>query len=203
MPLLWPDETQVKLKYQWENLVNTVAPNQYYLQTFRGNSMYDPDFSGLGNQPIGFDQWAYLYKNYRVNGCAIRATFMNFTSADADAIAPYELYIVPLTDTTLSFPTSGALEGFPSTRKTLIAPSSGSANLRTVKHYHTTRKMFPSTGIKDANFSAAIGANSSSQWYFHVLLRNCLGASYGCYGYLKVEITYYASLWNRTQVDNS
>jgi len=43
--------------------------------TFRSNSIYDPDFSGIGHQPRGHDQWALYYKNYRVIACMAKATF--------------------------------------------------------------------------------------------------------------------------------
>lgn len=33
---------------------------------FRMNSLYDPDFTGTGHQPVGFDQLAAIYKIYRV-----------------------------------------------------------------------------------------------------------------------------------------
>lgn len=33
---------------------------------FRGNGMFDPDFSGVGQQPMGFDQWSAFYRRYRV-----------------------------------------------------------------------------------------------------------------------------------------
>lgn len=33
---------------------------------FRLNSLYDPNFTGTGHQPLGFDQYAALYNYYRV-----------------------------------------------------------------------------------------------------------------------------------------
>lgn len=38
-------------------------------------SIYDPDVSGAGHQPYGHDQWATLYKTYRVVRATIKATF--------------------------------------------------------------------------------------------------------------------------------
>lgn len=36
------------------------------------NSLFDPDFSGGGHQPYGFDQLAALYNRYRVISCGYR-----------------------------------------------------------------------------------------------------------------------------------
>lgn len=55
----------VTLKYS-QNItltnLTTVASNQ----VFRLNSIFDPDFTGGGHQPYGFDQLAALYNRYRV-----------------------------------------------------------------------------------------------------------------------------------------
>lgn len=36
---------------------------------WRLNSLFDPDFTGGGHQPGYHDEWALLYKKYRVTGC--------------------------------------------------------------------------------------------------------------------------------------
>lgn len=59
------DRALIKLKYR-DNyvLTDTVLPDAQ--RTWRLNSIYDPDFTGSGHQPLGFDQWQVFYKNYRV-----------------------------------------------------------------------------------------------------------------------------------------
>jgi len=42
---------------------------------FRLNSIFDPEFSIGGHQPMGRDQWANLYQAYRVLGAKITAKF--------------------------------------------------------------------------------------------------------------------------------
>lgn len=45
--------------------------------TFSANGMYDPNISGTGHQPMGFDQMAALYDDYIVIHSQIRAFFHN------------------------------------------------------------------------------------------------------------------------------
>jgi len=43
---------------------------------FSATGMYDPDITGTGHQPLGFDQWLGLfYNHYTVERAHIRATF--------------------------------------------------------------------------------------------------------------------------------
>lgn len=43
--------------------------------TFRANSVYDPDFSGVGHQAIGFDQWSLFYGEFVVIGSKISVLY--------------------------------------------------------------------------------------------------------------------------------
>lgn len=44
---------------------------------FRANDLFDPDYTGIGHQPIGFDQMMQMYRNYTVIGSKITVTFRN------------------------------------------------------------------------------------------------------------------------------
>lgn len=55
------------------NIGLTGIPGNY---VFRGNSMYDPDFSGAGHQPRGFDQLQALYDHHVVIGSKITVRAM-------------------------------------------------------------------------------------------------------------------------------
>jgi hypothetical protein len=41
------------------------------------NSLFDPDTSGIGHQPVGFDQLMALYEDYVVYGVKYRVQFIN------------------------------------------------------------------------------------------------------------------------------
>jgi hypothetical protein len=70
-----PSEFRTVLRYSQRIVINNNIglPNSYL---FVGNSVFDPDFSGTGSQPLGFDQLAGLYSRYRVLGSTITVDMM-------------------------------------------------------------------------------------------------------------------------------
>jgi len=66
----FPARMTVTLPYILSGRVNPgiVAFND---QVFRLNSVFDPDATGVGHQPRGFDQWSLVYNQYRVSRCDV------------------------------------------------------------------------------------------------------------------------------------
>lgn len=62
-----PQRYITKMKY-----AGTVLTNDSGNYIFSINSLFDPDLSGGGHQPYGFDQLAALYNRYRVISCSWR-----------------------------------------------------------------------------------------------------------------------------------
>lgn len=73
------------LKYCERITVNCTAgvPNIYQ---FNVNSIYDPNRTGTGHQPYGFDQWAGIYGRYKVFAVSYRILFYNSTGAGNQGI---------------------------------------------------------------------------------------------------------------------
>lgn len=58
------------LVYPFAFTSSSVTGNVWYWQ-WRLNSLFDPDFTGGGQQPTTFDQWMALYDRYRVLACDV------------------------------------------------------------------------------------------------------------------------------------
>lgn len=70
------NRTKCCLMYVDKNIViggAAVGAMQFY--NFRVTSFFDPDFSGIGHQPLGFDQLAALHERYIVTGVKYKVTF--------------------------------------------------------------------------------------------------------------------------------
>jgi len=56
---------------------------------FRLNSCYDPDYTGAGTQPIGFDELSGLYLRYRVVGCRVKLMTISSLSSPVVEVISY------------------------------------------------------------------------------------------------------------------
>lgn len=76
-----PHSKMVKLRYCQEITLNptSVAPA---VNNFRANDMYDPDFTGGGHQPSGFDQLMAWYDHFTVVGSKISMKFIPTTAGN-------------------------------------------------------------------------------------------------------------------------
>ena len=45
--------------------------------TFRANDLYDPNFTGTGHQPLGFDQWMAFYNHFSIRKARIHVKALN------------------------------------------------------------------------------------------------------------------------------
>ena len=101
IPLGVPDTKWVRLKYVQETSIDTglASINKIY---FRANSLFDPDFTGVGHQPLHYDELNVPYDHYTVYGSKITVTVINVTGS---AQVPGTMGIFLDDDTTLTYTT--------------------------------------------------------------------------------------------------
>lgn len=74
LPVGFPKTNCVKLRYVDSTVINpSIGAIGYHW--YSANNCSDPDYSGLGHQPSGWDQWGQFYNHYVVVGAKIKATF--------------------------------------------------------------------------------------------------------------------------------
>lgn len=63
------DKLRIKLRYSdTATMTPSTTPSNYFISA---NSCFDPDRTGLGHQPLGFDQYMLMYDHYKVVGSKI------------------------------------------------------------------------------------------------------------------------------------
>lgn len=84
---IFPSRIQVKLNYYETVLLASTEVAAQAEYVFNLNSLFDPNQSGTGSQPRGFDQWASMYSNYLVKGVAYRIKLRTSTDTDSSSAA--------------------------------------------------------------------------------------------------------------------
>lgn len=125
---------------------------------FRANSIFDPNFTGIGHQPIGHDQWKNFYRRYKVTDSTIVVTPLKTDDT--------ELGIIGITQE----PTAAVSVDFDSILE------QKSVRLLNMKNCTAPNvQMSWNKNIMDPDIdgqSAVFGANPSSTSYFRVFLRS-------------------------------
>lgn len=193
------------LRFKWE-VFKTGSTNAFGFsgQTFRGNSLYDPDSiaGALQTQPQGFDEWFHFYNYYRVFSSKIKVTF---TCGNGLGATPLYGCLVPICNIEdlgyLSW--TQAVENTYA-RTTLANPGGEAAYLT---HYFTTAKAFgvdPMAVKTNGSFSGVIGStlqgsNPEEPWFWGLYFIKPDGSPTSNI-YYRVQMTFYAELWDRKRL---
>lgn len=95
VPHLYNNAFTVKLTYA-DNYRHSFNYGTSSQQVFRMNSIYDPDYTGIGHQPMMRDLWASMYDYYAVMECEYEIVLCNVnagslisTASGNNLIKPY------------------------------------------------------------------------------------------------------------------
>lgn len=80
-----PNAAHVSLKYADARIV-TSSGGITGIYVYRLNSLFDPDLTGTGQQPAGFDEYANLYHRYLVRTCHIDVEIQDTTGISSFAV---------------------------------------------------------------------------------------------------------------------
>lgn len=192
-----PDRMKMRLRYvQNVSIAPLAAHFQDYI--FRGNSAFDPDFTGVGHQPYYFDQYSALYNKYRVYGSSIRVDVVNQSGVMATSVI-----VVPHSENTGLTSISQAAE-LQRARYPRIVPIAQRISVM-LKEYASTRAVLGLTKPEmeaDDIYAALTTTNPSSGWWWHVLMESVDGVT-TLQVQLQVRITYYMEFFDPYLVGQS
>lgn len=184
-----PDIMSVQIRYSGSGRFTAVTFDSLVL---RGNSIFDPDFTGVGGQPMGHDQWAAFYRRYRVKASKIEV------SVNGNATNETGFIIVPLNTNTTVASAQVARESAYALVGDLGRTDTNSSSK--YSHYMTTAKMKGASKdivMYDSDLNAAFGANPNLGWYWHLVAYDARGGVANVNLTLTYAITYYVDMYDR------
>lgn len=154
----------VRLKYV-DRILLDPAIDTPASHVFRANSIFDPDSSGTGHQPMGHDEWNTFYTNYLVIGSKIKATY--FPTATSTGMMGGVLL---KSDSTLITNVEQLMEQGLTTPRSLAMATGGRPT--SVRRGFSPRKFFGVKDLKDNKgaIGASFGNNPSNGAFWHVYL---------------------------------
>lgn len=187
-------KAQVKMVYGEAYRFQT-AVSAFQDQLFRGNSVFDPDYTGVGHQPLGHDQWQGLYGKYRVRASKIEIWYIPMLTA-----VPNQIVCYPSIDN--AGPTSNTDTFESPLAKIAYMTGMTGQGVGYMSNYATSEQMFGDKELaKDQDAAAAFGSNPSKVWYWHVygISPGITNIDFRC----TVRITYYVDLFQPVQLTQS
>lgn len=192
-----PDRIFLKLNYcETFTIASGATANE---QVFR-SSLYDPDYTGVGHQPLGRDQWATFYQKYRVYGMKYHLA-VEHTSASP-------LVICVLWDSNPGGAYTNLTEAIEKTYskwKYLSSGNGGSRSGISMGGYMTVAKIFGAARGKiksEDDFQAAIGSNPTKAMGLHIIQQAAdLTTSVNIRYYIR--IVFYCEMFDRVSLTQS
>lgn len=177
-----PKSIKVRMRYV-QDITLDPATGGGASHIFRANGMYDPDVTGTGHQPYGFDQLMTLFNHFTVVGSKCTARFNNTDSSNIYNVA------IGVYDSATSSTASRIwnLER-PGTTYTALGLATGGSNLKTLSKTFSTRKYFNIKNPTDVSrLQGGQVSDPTEQAYFYVIAQ--ASASGTNPGVLDVNVT--------------
>lgn len=76
----FPPTMNLKLRYQSDTITLTCTSGVAQFYQFNLNGLFDPNLTGTGHQPLGYDSVKLLYNRYRVDRASYELNFVNTSS---------------------------------------------------------------------------------------------------------------------------
>lgn len=153
-----PSKLRTKLFYGDRLALSGTLPEH----VFNGAGLYDPDVTGVGHQPRGFDQIMALYDHYLVTGSKIEVWFHNgSTTGGLECLC----FILPDDDVNAASASTDVLENNQAKFGLIGLQNTGA--LKTKITHETTSKAQLTTLDYSLN-RGTITASPSESWFWHI-----------------------------------
>jgi len=207
---VFKDRMRTKITYTEILVLTPGSLSGYFAYTYRGNGPFDPNATGTGTQPYGYDQLSSIYDYYRVSASKIAAYPLSFETGTtiAGPAGTFQIVLTPnLNQTDLI---SNGINVNDLTQQRLA--KSRWVNINTVdprrsaiSAYATTAKVLAESRLNarvDDTNEAFVTGLPSTQWYWQIYSFNPINSASGTLT-IQVKVTYYVEFFGLKQYGSS
>jgi len=193
----------VKLTYADQIRLDPTVGGVPKTYVFRANSLFDPDYSFTGHQPLYYDQYSAIYKAYKVYGSKITITGANDYSDQANIMGNLVVCNVTLDPADESSYTE-AIE-----RRKAKYRQCQERRPFTLIHHYSAKKLHQIKDVKDAveleglTGNSGTGTNPGQEAYFVISAHPLYKGSDPYSACLNVKIEYIACFFQPRKISGS
>lgn len=189
-----PTGMRVKMKYAASIDLSSGVAN-YVEHVFRAYSIFDPDFTGIGHQPLGHDQWQNLYARYRVLGSSISVDYALGTYPASGAFLPCEVTLA-LTEASAGIAVNDTVKEMPVSKRATMAGGDGSKRLAI--GYAPSYQIQGNKGaIYEQDYAANFGSNPVRDAFYHIVASTPGSATVSC----RANVVIIYDVWLHDPID--
>lgn len=177
--VIMPKAIYTKLRFA-DAFSITTASGVMGFHVFAGNNLYDPNQTGAGQQPAGYDQLTAIYDRYCVYGCKVAVNMQSLQGTGA-ANSSFSAAIVPYTDSNAAVDTTEEMWMNPKGKWSSISNQyDGVSKGLWLSSYSSPMEMFGKSKqqvLTEDNFSAAVTTGPAYSFYWRIGARALDGVS--------------------------
>lgn len=191
----FPKSIITKIRYCEDLSLATSSTPSY--NNFRANGLFDPDQTGIGHQPLYFDNYAAIYTRYRVLGSRIKVVWTaqqdyEDGTATPDGISSYSgPWVVGIngTNSTSAYSNtiSTRMESNESTYRILNARTGADGVMVTELDFSPERQLGRPVG--DDTTGSGVTGNPSGAWYFQIWAADSSASTNVIRAFVEIEYT--------------
>lgn len=177
-PVIMPFEMEVRLVYGTGHAQSSISGA--VTRVFSCNSAFDPDVTGVGGQPVGFDEMSAIYDSYYVRASKIEIT----CRADNETVTEVLMQcVIPTYTSTVPTVISNSVGN--RWFKYCAVPTSSGGFTNVLVNTITTDEFWGRKTRNDIDFTAATTASPSFQFYWNHIVDDVSssGVNLGCYSF--------------------
>lgn len=180
---------RIVLPWTWCGNLSEAAASAGVSYSLGVNNLYDPNFTGAGAQPIGYDQYSALYSRYRAVSVRYRISFAQRTTIPARV----GLYLSPQS-TLPADPNSWTVQN-KTAKQAMLGVYTGGNNVANFTGVVNLAELFGITQQEyraDQDFTAGTGSGPARLGFMHIWASSCGG--------VVATVDYTVSLWFETEM---
>lgn len=155
---------------------------------FSMNGLYDPNYTGTGHQPLGYDQVMPLYDHYTVIGSRARVTFNNSSTSTPQVVC------IALRDNTTTIGNMDQIIENGMCRWTNVGSAGSGQECKTLTLNCSPSKFFGTNVMVGDKYKGSVSSNPTDQVYLHISTIGSNQAVNPNPVYFTIEIEYVAVL---------